>query len=170
MITSDIFIRCIITGVTVTKKHKEPNSPAREWALPANLGPLMCGVLQWAPEVGDLSKNQLWWVPVFPWAGSRKSSTSCPGATLNPQAKVAFTPPCVLHVRGWCRETLGARGRHWWAGRCLGKNSTWDSCREAAKGSWREAAVVGNAEGQWSGNVQKGQKKWWKVWEEISEG
>lgn len=65
MITSDIFIRCIITRTPMAKKHKEQNFQAdREWRIEnvephPNLGPAVCGVLGWAPEVWDLSRNKL---------------------------------------------------------------------------------------------------------------
>lgn len=60
MITSDIFIRCVITRAPTTKKHKEPNFPGWQRAVPA-YQPGATGVwgVGWAPEVGDLSKTQL---------------------------------------------------------------------------------------------------------------
>lgn len=78
-----------------TQRAKLPRL-LREWALPTSLGPLVCGVLRWAPEVGDLSKNELWWVPVLPQMGNRKSS-SCPGATLNPSSEQPLhLPVCYV--------------------------------------------------------------------------
>lgn len=49
MITSDIFIRCLITGVTVTKKHKEPNFPAC-WGVGLTCQPGVTDV--WGAGVG----------------------------------------------------------------------------------------------------------------------
>lgn len=49
MITSDIFIRCVITRAPTTKKHKEPNFPGWQRAVPAHQ-PGATGV--WGAGVG----------------------------------------------------------------------------------------------------------------------
>lgn len=100
MITSDIFIRCIITGAPMTKKHKEPNFPSC-----SESGPCPPAWAHWC--VGCWGGHQRWGTSPRTSCGGFQScprwGTENPAVVLvplwTPAQSSLYTSPCATCQR-----------------------------------------------------------------------